>query len=192
MVTWHDGDSCPSGAHPGRSRVARAGARGVAAEALALCRPTSKVTSQRPPRNPRAGVSGWRGVGLQRAWALDNPAQGLLPGFLWADQIPAAGDRLGQGKQHQLLNGLAGLALPGAAGAEQGGGGLHRRKEKKRPHSRPLSRRVKAARVPLKGVLSNSHRALALALTLRRCHPARLLVLGRTIGEVLSHALHHG
>ena len=89
------------------------------------------------PWNPRAGASGWRGVGLQQAWALDSPAQGLLPGFLWADQIPAAGDRLGQGKQHQLPNGLAGLALPGAAGAEQGGGGLHRRKEKKRPPLAP-------------------------------------------------------
>jgi hypothetical protein len=82
--------------------------------------------------------------------------------------------------------------LPGAAGAEQGGGGLHRRKEKKRPRSRPTSRRVKAARVALKGALSNSHRALALALTLRRCQPARLLALGRTIGEVLSPAVHHG
>jgi hypothetical protein len=142
--------------------------------------------------NPRAGASGWRGVGRQRAWALDGPAQGLLPGFLWTDQIPAAADRLGQGKQHQLPNGRGRLALPGAAGAEQGGGGLHRRKEKKRPHSRPLSRRVKAARVALKGALSNSHRALALALTRRRCQPVRLLALGRTIGEVLSPAVHHG
>jgi hypothetical protein len=133
------------------------------------------------PWNPRAGASGWRGVRLQRARALDGPAQGLLPGFLWTDQIPAAGDRLGQGKQHQLLNGLAGLALPGAAGAEEGGGGLHRRKEKKRPHSRPSSRRVKAA-----------SRALALALTLRRCQPVRLLALGRIIGEVLSPEVHHG
>ena len=133
------------------------------------------------PWNPRAGASGWRGVGLQRAWALDGPAQGLLPGFLWADEIPAAGDRLGQREEHQLPNGLAGLALPGVAGAEQGGGGLHRWKEKKRPHSRPLSRRVKAASW-----------ALALALTLRRCQPDRLLVLGRTIGEVLSPAVHHG
>jgi len=135
------------------------------------------------PWNPRAGASGWRGVGLQRAWALDSPAQGLLPGFLWADQIPAAGDRLWQGEEHQLpscCGGWAGLALPGAAGAEQGGGGLHRRKEKKRPHSRPTSRWVKAA-----------IRALALALTLRRCQPVRLLALGRTIGEVLSPALHH-
>ena len=104
--------------------------------------------------------------GLEPGSALDGPAQGLLPGFLWADQIPAAGDRLGQGKQHQLLNGLAGLALPGAAGAEQGGGGLHRRKEKKRPHSRPLSRRDKAVQVATKGALSNSHRALALGLPL--------------------------
>jgi len=112
------------------------------------------------PWNPRAGASGWRGVGLPRALALDSPAQGLLPGFLWADQIPAAGARLGQGKQHQLPNGLAGLALPGAAGAEQGGCGLHRRKEKKRPHSRPTSRWVKAA-----------SRELALALTRRRCQP---------------------
>ena len=107
--------------------------------------------------------------GLPRAWALDSPAQGLLPGFLWADQIPAAGDRLGQREQHQLpscCGGWAGLALPGAAGAEQGGGGLHRRKEKKRPHSRPLSRRVKAVQVAPKGALSNSHRVLALALTL--------------------------
>jgi hypothetical protein len=136
--------------------------------------------------NPRAGASGWRGVGLQRAWALDSPAQGLLPCFLWADQIPAADDRLGQREEHQLpscCGGWAGLALPGAAGAEQGGGGLHRRKEKKRPHSRPISRRVKAARVAPKGTLSNSHRALALALT--------LLALGRTIGEVLSPAVHH-
>jgi hypothetical protein len=115
------------------------------------------------PWNPRAGASGWRGVGLQRAWALDSPAQGLLPGFLWADQIPAAGDRLGQREEHQLpscFGGRAGLALPCAAGAEQGGGGLHRWKEKKRPHLRPTSRRVKAA-----------SRALALALTLRRCQP---------------------
>ena len=121
--------------------------------------------------------------GLEPGSALDGPAQGLLPGFLWADQIPAAGDRLGQREEHQLpscCGGWAGLALPGAAGAEQGGGGLHRRKEKKRPHSRPLSRRVKAAR-----------RALALALTLRRCQPIRLLALGRTIGEVLSPAEHH-
>ena len=80
-----------------------------------------------------------------------------------------------------MPSGLAGLALPGAAGAEQGGGGLHRRKEKKRPHSRPLSRRVKAASW-----------ALALALTLRRCQPVRLLALGRTIREVLSPAVHHG
>lgn len=139
---------------------------------------TAELSKQ--PWNPRAGASGWRGVGLQRAWALDSPAQGLLPGFLWADQIPAARDRLGQGKQHQLLNGLAGLALPGAAGAEQGGGGLHRRKEKNRPLSRPTSRRGKAA-----------SRALALALTLRRCQPVRLLALGRTIREVLSSAVHH-
>ena len=132
------------------------------------------------PWNPRAGASGWRGVGLQRAWALDGPAQGLLPGFLWADQIPAAGDRLGQREQHQLLNGRGRLELPDAAGAEQGGIGLHRWKEKKRPHSRPSSRRVKAA-----------SRALALALKLRRCQPARLLALGRTIGEVLSPAVHH-
>ena len=134
--------------------------------------------------NPRAGASGWRGVGRQRAWVLDGPAQGLLPGFLWADQIPAAGDRLGQGEEHQLpscCGGWAGLALPGATGAEQGGGGLHRWKEKKRPPSRPLSRRVKAA-----------GRALALALTLRRCQPVRLLAPGRTIGEVLSPAVHHG
>ena len=131
--------------------------------------------------NPRAGASGWRGVGHKRAWALDSSAQGLLPGFLWADQIPAAADWLGQGKQHQLPNGLAGLALPGAAGAEQGGSGLHRRKEKNVPHSRPSSRWVKAA-----------SRALALAMTLRRCQPDRLLALGRTIGEVLSPALHHG
>ena len=116
--------------------------------------------------------------------ALDGPAQVLLPGFLWADQIPAAADWLGQREQHQLpscFGGRAGLVLPGAAGAEQGGGGLHRRKEKKRPLSRPTSRRVKAA-----------SRALALALTLQRCQPARLLALGRTIGEVLSPAVHHG
>ena len=69
---------------------------------------------------------------------------------------------------------------------------MHRRKEKKRPHSRPLGRRVKAARVALKGALSNSHRALALALTLRRCQPVRLLALGRIIGEVLSPEVHHG
>ena len=121
--------------------------------------------------------------GLKPGTALDSPAQGLFPGFLWADQIPAAGDRLGQGEQHKLpscCGGRAGLALPGAAGAEQGGGGLHRRKEKKRPHSRPSSRRVKAA-----------SRALALALTLRRSQPVRLLALGRTIGEVLSPAVHH-
>ena len=68
---------------------------------------------------------------------------------------------------------------------------MHRRKEKKRPHSRPLGRRVKAARVALKRALSNSHRALALALTLRRCQPVRLLALGRTIREVLSSAVHH-
>ena len=78
---------------------------------------------------------------LELGMALDGPAQGLLlPGFLWADQIPAAGDWLGQGEQHQLPScwgGWAGLVLPGAAGTEQGGGGLHRRKEKKRPHSRP-------------------------------------------------------
>ena len=49
--------------------------------------------------------------------------------------------------------------------------------------TRALSRWVKAARVAPKGALSNSHRALALALT--------LLALGRTIGEVLSPALHH-
>ena len=107
--------------------------------------------------------------GLPRTWALDSPAQGLLPGFLWADQIPAAADWLGQRKEHQLpscCGGRAGLALPGAAGAEQGGGGLHRRKEKKRPHSRPLSRRVKAVQVAPKGALSNSHRALALGLPL--------------------------
>ena len=183
-MAWHCGESFPSGAHPGRSCAARAGARGVAAQALAVCRPTSQATSQRPPRNPRAGASGWRGVGLSRAWALDSPAQGLLPGFLWADQIPAAGDRLWQREEHQLLNGLAGLALPGAAGAEQGGGGLHRRKEKKRPHSRPIRRRVKAA-------LCTANRALALALTLRRCQPVRLLALGRTIREVLSPAVHH-
>ena len=41
---------------------------------------------------------------------------------------------------------------------------MHRRKEKKRPHSRPLSRRVKAVQVAPKGALSNSHRALALTL----------------------------
>jgi hypothetical protein len=58
---------------------------------------------------------------------------------------------------------------------------LHRRKEKKRPLSRPSSRWVKAA-----------SRALALALTLRRCQPVRLLALGRSIGEVLSPAVHHG
>jgi hypothetical protein len=52
---------------------------------------------------------------------------------------------------------------------------LRRRKEKKRPHSRPLSRRIKAVQVAPKGALSNSHRALALALT--------LLALGRNIGE---------
>lgn len=75
---------------------------------------------------------------LELGMALDGPAQGLLfPGFLWADQIPAAGDWLRQGEQAELPGYLIGLALPGAAGAEQGGGGLHRRKEKKRPHSRP-------------------------------------------------------
>ena len=37
---------------------------------------------------PRAGLGS----------ASDGPAQGLLPGFLWADQIPAAADRLGQGE----------------------------------------------------------------------------------------------
>ena len=78
---------------------------------------------------------------LELGMALDGPAQGLLfPGFLWADQIPAAGDWLRQGEQAELLwwpGYLIGLALPGAAGAEQGGGGLHRRKEKKRSPSRP-------------------------------------------------------
>ena len=104
---------------------------------------------------------------LELGMALAGPAQGLLlPGFLWADQIPAAGDWLRQGEQAELPGYLIGLALPGAAGAEQGGGGLHRRKEKKRPHSRPLSRRVKAVQVAPKGALSNSHRALALALPL--------------------------
>jgi hypothetical protein len=33
---------------------------------------------------------------------------------------------------------------------------------------------------------------LALALTLRRCQPDRLMALGRTIWEVLSPAVHHG
>ena len=76
--------------------------------------------------------------GLERGMALESPAQGLLlPGFLWADQIPAAGDWLRQGEQAELPGYLIGLALPGAAGAEQGGGGLHRRKEKKRSPSRP-------------------------------------------------------
>jgi len=37
-----------------------------------------------------------------------------------------------------------------------------------------------------------ANRPLALALTLWRCHPVRLLALGRTIGEVLSPAVHHG
>ena len=107
--------------------------------------------------------------GLGPGSASDGRAQGLLPGFLWADQIPAAADWLGQREEHQLPSCCgcrAGLGLPGAAGAEQIGGGLHRRKEKKRPHSRPLSRRVKAVQVAPKGALSNSHRALALALPL--------------------------
>ena len=114
------------------SCVARAGVRGVAAQALSVSRPISHA-SQRPPRNPRAGASGWRGVGHKRAWALDGPAQGLLPGFLWTDQIPAAADWLGQREEHQLPSGRGRIALPGAAGAEQGGGGLHRRKEKNAP-----------------------------------------------------------
>ena len=54
---------------------------------------------------------------------------------------------------------------------------MHRRKEKNRPHSRPISRRVKAA-----------SRAPALALTLRRCQPVRLLVL-RCELEAKRHAL---
>lgn len=96
-------------------------------------------------------------------------------------QWPEAGDWPGQREQPQLPDGLVGLTLPGVDGAEQGGGGLHRRKEKKRLHPRPTSRRVKVA-----------SRALALALTRRRCQPGRLQVLGRTIEEVLSPALHHG
>ena len=124
-------------------------------------------------------MGSWRQLTLSPD--LNGPAQGLIfPGLLWADQIPAAGDRLLQREQAELLWGLGELALLGAAGAGEGGGGLHRRKEKKRPHSRPLSRRVKAA-----------SRALALALTLRRCQPIRLLARGRTIGEVPSPAVHH-
>jgi len=136
------------------------------------------------PWNPRAGASGWKGAGRQRASALNGPAQGRLPGLLWADQIPAAADRLGQREQHQLLNGRGRLALPGAAGAEQGGGGLHRRKEKKRPPPAPIQPqgqgRLQGARLGLD----------AAAL------PAQALIWvlapGRTIGEVLSPAVHHG
>ena len=57
-------------------------------------------------------------------------------------------------------SGRAGLALLAAAGEQKGGGGLHGRKEKKCPHSRPTSRGDKAGRVAPKGALSNSHRPL--------------------------------
>jgi hypothetical protein len=140
------------------------------------------------PWNPREGASGWRGVGRQRAWALDGPAQGLLPGFLWADQIPAAADRRGQGEQQQLLNSRGRLALPGAAGAEQGGGGLHRRKEKKRPPPAPIQPRGQGRPLVTK---SGSRQGLDAAAL-----PAQdliwVLAPGRTIGEVLSPAMHHG
>ena len=50
--------------------------------------------------------------------ASDDRAQGLLPYFLWADQIPTAADWLGQRKEHQLPSCCgcrAGLWLLGAA-----------------------------------------------------------------------------
>jgi len=40
-------------------------------------------------------------------------------------------------------------------------------------------------------LLSTPFSGTRAALTLRRCQPVRLLALGRTIGEVLSPAVHH-
>jgi len=76
-----------------------------------------------------------------RLAALHAPAKRLLPAGLWADQIPAAADRLWnrQGEEHQLLGDLhwmtaLWLALAGSAGI---GGGFHGELEKKRPPPRP-------------------------------------------------------
>jgi hypothetical protein len=81
-------------------------------------------------------MGSWRQLTLSPD--LNGPAQGLIfPGLTWADQIPAAGDRLLQREQAELLWGLGELALLGAAGAGEGGGGLHRRTEKKRPPLAP-------------------------------------------------------
>jgi hypothetical protein len=92
-----------------------------------------------------------RPAGAQRlrAAALKSPSEGA-----WVE-----GRR--EGGQHQLLNGRDRLVLPGATGVEQGRGGLHRRKEKKRPHSRPFRLGVIAARC-------SANRELALALSLTR------------------------
>jgi len=110
-----------------------------------------------------AAPPGRRGPGAQPA--LDAPAQRLLPAGLWADQIPAAADRLRnrQGEEHQLPGDLhwvtaLWLALAGTAGS--GGGGFHGELEKKRPPSTPLSHGVKA-----------TAQVLALALTLWRRQP---------------------
>ena len=84
-----------------------------------------------------------------RAAALKSPSESA-----WVE-----GRR--QGGQHQLLNGQDRLVLPGATGVEQGRGGLHRRKEKKRPHSRPFRLGIIAARC-------SANRELALALSLTR------------------------
>jgi len=67
-------------------------------------------------------------------------------------------------------------------GSIQGPQGVRDRKARRACRETPGPRDPRASMA--------ARRALALALTLRHCQPVRLLALGRTIGDVLSSAVH--